>query len=114
MLKVHVRDGRTLAVDLDDEDQAHEWLSKFNDPVFQASITGLTVIQRGVQYSLPRPEGFRQVTLSAEPVNAGKGGERVLLFADDVRIAMVCHHGQRAARVSLTRPGKRKFNPDNP
>lgn len=111
MLKVHVRDGRTLEVDLDNGSQVHEWLAKFNDPAFQSSITGLTVIQRGVQYSLPRPEGFRQATLSAEPVIAGKGGERVLLFADDIRIAMVVHKGQRAARVSVTKPGKRRYTP---
>jgi hypothetical protein len=111
VLKVHVRDGRTLEVDLNDGSQVHEWLARFNDPAFQATITGLTVIQRGVQYSLPKPEGFRQATLTAEPVTAGKGGERVLLYADEVCVGMVVHNGQRAARVSVTKPGKRKYNP---
>lgn len=112
MLKVHLKTGETVDVDLGSEKQAREWLRRFSDPRYQDQITGLSVVKRGVQYSLPRPVGFPDSALSAEPVNAGKGGERVFCFAENVRLALTVHNGQRAAQVRLTRPGKRKFNPD--
>lgn len=114
MLKVHLKSGETLEVDLDSEAEAREWTTRFNDPEFQSRITGLTVVNRGVQYSLPRPFGFRESALSAEPVTLGKGGQRVFCFADDACLALTVHNGQRAARVHLTKPGRRKFNPHSP
>jgi hypothetical protein len=114
MLKVHLTTGETLEVDLDDEDQARVWIGRFSDPRYQSQITGLTVVNRGVQYSLPRPVGFRDSALSAEPILMGKGGQRVFCFADDVRVTLNVHNGQRAARVQLAKPGKRKFNPNSP
>lgn len=114
MLKVHLKTGETVEVDLESESQAKVWTARFNDPEFQKQITGLTVVNRGVQYSLPRPFGFRESALSAEPVTLGKGGQRVFCFADDTRLALTVHNGQRAARIQLTKPGRRKFNPEYP
>jgi len=94
-------DGLTHEVDLNDEGQLKEWLGKFHDPEFQERIRGLTVIQKGVQYSVPRPTGFATSTLAAEPLEAGKGGERIVLVTEDVKLNVVIHAGQRAARVSL-------------
>lgn len=111
MLKVHTNDGLTAEVDMGDPRSFKEWLRKLHDPAFQATITGLTVVQRGVQYSLPRPEGFRDATLVAEPVEAGKGGERLVLALDDIRVSVMVHHGQRAARVSVARRWHRVFRP---
>lgn len=114
MLKVHLRTGETVEVDLDNEDQAKAWVRRFSDPSFQSQITGLTIVNRGVQYSLPRPVGFRDSALSAEPVTVGKGGQRVFCFVEDTRVELTVHNGQRAARIQLTKPGKRTFNPDSP
>ena len=85
-----------------------------SDPVFQETITAVTLARDGVQYSLARPPEMEPLFFHAEDVPAGgrvKGGERVTLFAGDIRVAMMAHAGQRAARVSLDRVGKQRFNP---
>ena len=116
MLKIHTNDGKTARVDLEDEGQAKEWLQRLSDPAFQERITGMTVAHRGVQYSLPRPLGFREILYLAEHVSPDperkiKGGERVTCIAGDVRATVMVHRAQRAARVSLLRTGKQRFNP---
>lgn len=114
MLKVHTTDGLTVEVDLEDERQFKEWFAKFHDRAYQATITGLTIVQKGVQYSLPRPDGFENVALIAEPVDAGKGGERIVLTVGDLKIKLMVHNGQRAARVAVVRRWHRVFDPHNP
>jgi hypothetical protein len=114
MLKVHMSDGLTADVNLDDEAQFKEWANKFADPIFQASVTGLTITQKGVQYSLPKPQGFQEATLTAEPVSIGKGGERIVCLSDNMKIQLMVHSGQRAARVAIKHRWKQVFNPKNP
>lgn len=116
VLKIHTNNGKTARVDLEDEGQAKEWLQRLSDPEFQAAITGMTVAQRGVQYSLPRPIGFREILYLAELVAPDqerriKGGERITCIAGDVRATVMVHQAQRAVRVSLLRTGKQRFNP---
>jgi hypothetical protein len=113
VLKVHTSDGLTHEVDLADESQFRNWLNRFHDPVFQERITGLTVVDRGVQYSLPRPTtGFNSTVLLAEPIALGRGGERLVLTADDMKVQLTVHNGQRAARVAVSRRQWRKvFSP---
>jgi hypothetical protein len=116
VLKIHTNDGKTARVDLEDEGQAKEWLQLLGDPEFQATITGMTVAHKGVQYSLPRPIGFNEVLFLAEHVSPDserkvKGGERVTCIAGDVRATVMVHRAQRAVRVSLLRTGKQRFNP---
>lgn len=116
MLKVHLRDGSTLNVDLGDPDQARAWFRRLRDHGFQSSITALTVAHRGVQYSIPRPKGFDSVSFFAEnvpvvPESKIKGGERVVCLAGEVRAVAMVHREQRAVRLSLLRLGKQRFNP---
>ncbi|KKN26411.1 hypothetical protein LCGC14_0874890 [marine sediment metagenome] len=115
MLTVHTEDGRTARIDLEKAEQAEEWLSRLKDPEFQKQITALTIAFRGVQYSLVRPRGFSQSFFLAELVqsNGGrvKGGERITVFSDDVRLSVMAHREQRAARVAIVKTGKRRFNP---
>lgn len=111
MLKVHLNDGTTAEVDLQDRDQFKEWMRRFGSPIFQERITGLTIVQKGVQYSLPKPDGFNDVALTAEPVNIGKGGERIVCVTDNVKIQLMVHSGQRAARVAVDQRWRRVFNP---
>lgn len=114
MLKVHLNDGRTLCFDLAVPEEADGWLGRVRDPAFQAAITGLTVNHRGVQYSLPRPQDFEDVFLYGErlPANGkAKGGVRMVCQAGDVRIVVMVHEGHRAARVSVARVGKLRYNP---
>lgn len=116
MLTIHTSNGLTAKVDLQDEAQVRAWLGRFADPAFQSGVTGFTVSHKGVQYSVPRPVGFRSVQYAAEHVGADgakgiRGGERVECFADDVRITMMVHREQRAARVSLYKIGRRRYDP---
>jgi hypothetical protein len=116
MLKVHLCDGKTLNFDLGDVDQAKTWFRNLRDQSFQSRITALTVAHRGVQYSVPRPKGFDSVSFFAEnvpvvPESKIKGGERVVCLAGEVRAVVMVHREQRAARLSLFRLGKQRFNP---
>ena len=115
-MRVHTKDGLTSRFDLEDEEQASEWLKRIKDPKFQAEITGLTVSSRGVLYSLTRPQGFRDLSFFAESVQKDmskkiKGGERVFCFADGVRISMMVHQEQKAVRITLTKTGRQRFSP---
>lgn len=133
MLKIHTSDGRTQAVDLTDAAQAREWLGRLAREGGQGSITGVTLTEKhaasgrcpacgvrcshplGVQFSISRPQDFRLVSLAAErvePSGHAKGGERVMLYADDVRLTVMAHSEQPAVRVVLAKVGKRRFDPN--
>lgn len=72
----------------------------------------------GVQYSLSRPSGFNKVFYQAEYIqpneeNKIRGGEKIICFCDDTQISMMIHKSQKAARITLTKPGVRRFSPYN-
>lgn len=122
MFKIHTSDGRTIGVDPSDPEQAREWVERLERPSFQASITGVTLIERhdvsgrcpecdqrvslrtGVQYSMSRPQGFRHVNFgveSIEPDGKVKGSDRLVLLANELRLVLTAHHSQPSARVTL-------------
>jgi hypothetical protein len=113
---VHTSDGLTTTFDLESEEEARKWLEREKDGSFQESITGLTISHRGVLYSFVRPVGVRRIALVAEnvvadPARKVKGGERIVCYADDVRIGIMVHRLQRAVRVTLAKTGRQIFNP---
>ncbi len=115
MLKVHLKDGRTLRFDLSDEQQARDWIANAGDLDFQSRITGVAIHHRGVQYSVPRPDG-NDVFMFAERVEPDrerriKGGERLICQTGDMRLTMMVHEAQKAARVNLVRTGTQRYNP---
>jgi len=117
VLRVHTSDGLTVHFDLSDEEQVAAWLERTRDPRFQDGITGMTVSHRGVLYSVVKPQGFRSVSylvesIQANPSSKNKGGERIYCFADEVRVGMMVHRAQRAVRVTLTKTGRRRFDPE--
>ena len=116
MLQVHLSDGRTLKFDLQDGVQAREWQLLANDFGFQETIRGMTLQNNGVQYSISRPQGFERVWyfaefLESDAVRKFKGGERVSLQIDGIRLMAMAHNEQRALRVSLSKTGKQCYNP---
>lgn len=116
MLKVHLQDGSTLTFDLTNPRQAQEWTKAFSSHSFQRSISGMTVLKDGEQYSLSRPAGFTKLFLSAEMLSEEaerrfKGGERIVCQADGVRLSAMIHHGQRAVRLTLVKTGELAYNP---
>jgi hypothetical protein len=122
LVKLHLKDGRTVQLDLEDGAPGLEQLSR---PDFQSQISAVTLMLKhqtkgdsvGVQYSLARPEGFEgdgQQWLHVErvePKGNVKGGERIQLYVGDIRITLMAHASQPAMRVSVARVGRRKFNP---
>lgn len=116
MLRVHLTDGRTLRFDLSDDRQAEQWLGRVSDAKFQADITGLTLQTNGTQLSLTKPSGYERIWMFAErlladPDQRFKGGERIVCQADETRTVVMMHAAQRAARVSLFKPGTQCYNP---
>lgn len=70
----------------------------------------------GVQYSLSKPIDFDRVFYYAEHISPDveakiRGGERITCFADGVKVSMMVHACQSAARISLTKTGKQRYNP---
>ena len=68
----------------------------------------------GIQYSLSKPIGFDNAFFNIEKVEANgkiKGGEKVTVFVGDLRITMMIHASQLAAKISLAKVGKRRYNP---
>lgn len=131
MLKIHTADGQTHPVDLKDSDQARFWLARLAREDFQSTIHGASLVEHhrvrdkcqkcgepsgreiGVQYSVTRPDGARRVFVHAEdvvPDGPIKGGERLTILIDDVRLTLMAHHSQPAARVTFERVGRQTFN----
>jgi hypothetical protein len=116
VLCVHLAGGQTLKFDLQNEAQARSWLDYAKSTDFQSTIRGMTLHCNGVQYSIPRPVGFRRIWLYAEYLQPDgdrgfKGGERLVVQFDDVRATAMAHSGQRAVRVGLSRTGTQCYNP---
>jgi hypothetical protein len=132
VLRIHTKDGRTRSLDLSDAEQAREWLRLSGDARFQASVSGVTIAsghrsvaecaecgacsdeRLTIQYSVARPQDFRRVEVLVEDVPRAEGvngGERVIVFADDVRLTLMAHAANPAARVVLSKVGHRRFDP---
>lgn len=115
MLRVHTADGLTRKVDLRDEAQARALLSSVRSPAFQHSLTAVTVVQcprdEEHQCAVTRPDGFRDVFFEFEDVAAGRGGERLVVQADDVRLLVMAHRERPCVRISLLKVGRRRYNP---
>lgn len=124
MLRAHTKDGLTATFDLSNEEQARAWLRASSEADYQKTITGLTVVGRhasrgicptcggkcssnmGVQISVSRPLHFRKIEMLAEqvPVEGNiKGGERLVVLCDNVRLGVMAHAEQPAVRITLAR-----------
>ena len=132
MIRFHLSDGQTVAVDLSDASEAEAWLRRLQTTKGQAEVSGVTVVEShpvralcpgcgskhqapfSGQLSTTRPVGFRNVQLVAEdvePEGRAKGGQRVTYYCDDVRLVVMAHAEQPAARVTLAKVGVRRFDP---
>jgi hypothetical protein len=131
MLKIHTSDGQTIRIDLADEAQAREWLDRLKRDDFQATISGISMVEThetrtkcaecgakasgdiGVQYSVSRPQQFNRVRYQVEHTKAdgkAKGSERVIVFADDVRMTMTAHQSQPSSRIAMAKIGRQRFS----
>jgi hypothetical protein len=134
VLRIHTMDGQTSTLDLRDESQAKSLLQSLGRYEFQSTVSGLTLAEMhqvrgacracgmkrhatiGCQFSLTRPQAFREVNFEAEAVEADgriSGGERLVAYCDDVRLSIMAHAAQPAVRIVLSKIGRRKFDPAN-
>jgi hypothetical protein len=132
MIRIHTADGRTVAMSLRDETQARELLRMLSSDNFQRCITAITIAAEhstvarcyvcgakvsahlSNQLSVTSPRGERTYHFHVEKVEPGgkiKGGERLVLFAGDVRLTAMSHAAQPSVRVSLSKLGKRVADP---
>lgn len=117
MLLVHLATGETKRFDLRDVCDVRAWLDKARSLEFQQTIRAMTVLLNGVSYSFARPDGFKGDVFSfAEWLEPDarrkfKGGERLTCQAGDVRVVLMAHDAQSAARVSISRTGRQCYNP---
>jgi len=110
----------TTQFDLSDEEQARRWLAESKTPDFLSAVTALTIAHhREFVFSLAKPRGFRDLSMSAAaipPEGKNKGGERLTCFADEVQLVLLVHRElqgeQQAVRLSLSKPGRRRFDPE--
>lgn len=132
MFRIHTNDGKTISVDMADEEQAKALFLNLARASYQRSVSGVTLVGEhaaravcpecgarcagllGIQYSVARPHDFHSIEVSVETVESTgrvRGGERLIVFADDVRMAIMAHAAQPSVRVALSKVGRRKFNP---
>ena len=119
MIKVHLRDGKTLSFDLTVDDERKRWEEMSSHREFTEMVTGMGVLHDKHWHTLPSPKMFHRYEYGAELVRTVKNGvetnvgERVTLQADDVRVTLMVYFGHRPkmARVDMKRIGKQRFSP---
>lgn len=70
----------------------------------------------GAQYSFSRPGYSRKVLYVPEIIRpeldgGNKGGERIVVFVDGIKVVLMAHENQPALRVTLAKPGNIRYNP---
>lgn len=117
MIKIHTDDGLTHTVDLSKPEEVDEWERKLSRFGFQSRITGVTLVENydvkrtpvGVQFSVPRPRDSGRVHYAIERVEPSgkiKGGERLVMFVDSMKLVLMAHNSQPSARITLSKVGK--------
>lgn len=114
MLRVNLRDGRTLSYDLLDAASSARWQAHQSDPAFQPTVTGLAVLWEGELHTLPLPRLYKTVRWTAEliEVDGAAIGVQAAVQADDTRaLVTVYFSGPVATRTDLQKVGKPRFMP---
>lgn len=70
----------------------------------------------GAQYSFSRPGYSRKVLylpefIKPELERGNKGGERITVLVDGMKVVLMAHENQPALRVTLAKPGDIRYNP---
>lgn len=107
-LRVNLADGTTLKFDLEDPRDRQAW---DETKIVRASeIRGLSFIVAGVNYVLPRPTSFQNISFDAEAVyhrdSSGRLiGDRLRLEADGARVECLVYRGKdpKMAKVVLSK-----------
>lgn len=115
MLKINLRDGRTLGFDLADEADNEEWEKLQSSSGFQRAITGIGIHYGQTLHALPIPKKFRRVSFEGGAIarDGGVVGERVVCHADQVRVVLSVYFASgtmpKHVRVDVARLGRPRF-----
>lgn len=118
MIKVNLRNGKTLSFDLKNPIENIKWVKMLSQNNFQKQISGIGIIFNSQWYVLPIPKKFKQISFHAELVKNTKKnieyiGEKIKVYADDVTISILVYYGKhpKMCRFDIIKNGKCRFNP---
>lgn len=104
MIKVNMRDGRTVGFDLCAEEGLAAWRCSRASSSFQRSITGIAIHKDGWQHTLPLPLGAVRpdfdvdlILVRGEPV-----GESILFTAEDFTLKLTVYY-TGVSRIDATK-----------
>jgi len=120
MIKVNLRDGQTLAFDLNREEDQKQWLEWSSVTDFQNRISGIGILHNGKFHTLPFPKKFNLVRFYAELVYNEKNGvkrkvgEKLICHADYIKLEIMVYTYDNppppiSARIDLRKVGKQMF-----
>lgn len=114
LLKVFLRDGETLTIDLLSDPDS--WKRRQVDRDFQRRISALGLQHGKVLHVLPAPSRFQAISYSAEIIFRKDGGAvaaRAGCVADEVLASMTVYYNGNPpmVRMDLKRLGKARWAP---
>ena len=114
MLKVNLQNGKTETLDLFDANDRARWRQIVGGNG-NAGIRALGIHDKGVMYALPFPIRFRKTIFDAEGILADGEpvAERVLCYADDIRVTLTVYKRTRMSRVDVDKIGRIAFAASN-
>lgn len=111
MIKINMRDGRTIGLDLSLEEGSAAWTASRADPSFQSNITAISIQNDGWQHAVPLPSGARHPDFDAELILADNKpvGESITCLTDDFNLKFTVYY-TGVTRVDVTkRVWRQKF-----
>lgn len=115
MVKLNLRNGTIKSFDLSDETQCRELNTLGQCKDFISQVTGFWLTTGAFENTLPMPWRFSRVFFYAEAIYAKDGeykGDRLEVYADNVKLILTGYLGSRFTRVNLDRVGKQRFRPN--
>ncbi len=121
MIKVNLRDGTTLAFDLQKQDDFQQWLEWSSVKDFQSRITGIGILHNKKFITLPFPKRFKKIKFYADLVYSEKRdgdkrllGERLVCHADEIKFSVLVYTYNNPpppmlCRLDMERIGKQMF-----
>lgn len=115
MLKINLRSGLTLTVDLADAEQRRLWEERQGAAVFQREVTGIAIHEAGMLHTMPVPLRFERASFTAERIlrDGECVGERVACHADEVVVTLSVYRDgplrPGMTRVDVRRIGRPRY-----
>jgi len=120
MVILNLEDGTSKKFDLQSPADLTSLNSLGGTAAFMARVRAIWISTEAQTETMPIPKGFRRFSIRADLVFAKAGGpkpkgERLILQADDISVALTAYYGPvpRMTRVDLQRTGKLRWAPEH-